>query len=33
MLLVPGAGHNDTLARADTWTAIDQWLSRVAPAR
>jgi pimeloyl-ACP methyl ester carboxylesterase len=33
LLLVPGAGHNDTLAGADTWTAIDQWLSRVAPAR
>jgi pimeloyl-ACP methyl ester carboxylesterase len=33
LLLVPGAGHADTLARADSWAAIDDWLSRVAPAR
>ena len=27
--LVPGAGHNDTLAGADTWRAIESWLARL----
>jgi len=29
LLLVPGAGHNDTLAGADTWRAIETWLGRL----
>jgi pimeloyl-ACP methyl ester carboxylesterase len=33
LFLVPGAGHNDTLANPETWRRIDGWLSRVAPAR
>ena len=33
LLIVPGAGHDDTLGRADTWARIDAWLARVAPPR
>jgi alpha-beta hydrolase superfamily lysophospholipase len=32
LLLVPGAGHDDTL-RPEVWTEIDAWLDRVLPAR
>jgi alpha-beta hydrolase superfamily lysophospholipase len=32
LFIVPRAGHNDTLASAETWTRIDEWLARVAPA-
>lgn len=32
LFLVPGAGHNDTLANPETWRKIDQWLARIAPA-
>jgi uncharacterized protein len=31
LFLVPGAGHNDTLANAETWARIDRWLNGVAP--
>jgi hypothetical protein len=27
LILVPGAGHNDTLAGEQTWRAIEAWLS------
>jgi pimeloyl-ACP methyl ester carboxylesterase len=29
LLVVPGAGHNDTLARPETWKRIEAWLARV----
>jgi uncharacterized protein len=28
LLIVAGAGHNDTLARAETWQRIEEWLAR-----
>jgi len=28
LLIVEGAGHDDTLARAETWQRIEQWLAR-----
>jgi pimeloyl-ACP methyl ester carboxylesterase len=31
LFVVPGAGHNDTLADAETWRRIDQWLVRLEP--
>ena len=33
LLIVPGAGHNDTLAHAGAWKRIDAWLAAVAPLR
>ncbi len=30
LLLVPGAGHNDTLAPEATWQVIEEWLEEVA---
>ena len=33
LLMVPDAGHDDTLGRAETWSRIDAWLARVAPPR
>jgi pimeloyl-ACP methyl ester carboxylesterase len=33
LVIVPGAGHDDTLARAETWARIDAWLARIAPPR
>jgi pimeloyl-ACP methyl ester carboxylesterase len=33
LVIVPGAGHDDTLASADVWARIDRWLARVAPVR
>jgi hypothetical protein len=30
LLLVPGAGHNETLRAAETWTAIEAWLAAQA---
>lgn len=33
LLIVPRAGHNNTLADAETWARIDRWLAEVAPAR
>jgi pimeloyl-ACP methyl ester carboxylesterase len=32
LFLVPGAGHDDTLAHPASWTRIDQWLAWIAPA-
>ena len=29
LLLVPGAGHNDTLAASETWQRIETWLERL----
>jgi uncharacterized protein len=29
LLIVAGAGHNDTLARAETWQRIEDWLARL----
>lgn len=31
LILVPGAGHNDTLAGEQTWRAIEAWLSSLPP--
>ena len=33
LVMVRGAGHDDTLARPEAWARIDAWLERVAPAR
>jgi pimeloyl-ACP methyl ester carboxylesterase len=33
LVLVPRAGHDDTLARPEVWVRIDAWLARVAPPR
>jgi pimeloyl-ACP methyl ester carboxylesterase len=33
LLIVPRAGHNDTLADPETWVRIDRWLAGVAPVR
>lgn len=33
LFIVPGAGHNDTLAHAGAWKRIDAWLAAVAPGR
>ena len=32
LLIVPRAGHNDTLAHTQRWHTIDRWLAGVAPA-
>jgi len=32
LLLVPGAGHNDSLTAA-TWHEIFEWLDRIVPGR
>lgn len=32
LLIVPRAGHNDTLADPRTWERIDAWLAAVAPS-
>jgi hypothetical protein len=29
--MVPGAGHDDTLAHPEVWARIDAWLEGVAP--
>jgi pimeloyl-ACP methyl ester carboxylesterase len=29
LLLVPGAGHDDTLAASETWQSIETWLERI----
>ena len=31
LILVPGAGHNDTLAGEQAWQAIEAWLSSLPP--
>lgn len=31
LLLVPGAGHNQSMNSPDAWTVIDRWLSAVVP--
>ena len=33
LVIVPRAGHDDTLAHPDVWARIDAWLERLAPAR
>jgi pimeloyl-ACP methyl ester carboxylesterase len=33
LLLVDGAGHAQSLARADVWDAIDKWMDDVAGSR
>jgi pimeloyl-ACP methyl ester carboxylesterase len=33
LLIVPRAGHNNTLADTETWVRIDRWLGGVAPVR
>jgi pimeloyl-ACP methyl ester carboxylesterase len=32
LLLVPGAGHNDVLARESSWSAIERWLQALPEA-
>lgn len=32
LLMVEGAGHNDTLARDETWRRIEEWLARLRPS-
>ncbi len=32
LILVPGAGHNDTLAGEQAWRAIEAWLADLPPA-
>jgi pimeloyl-ACP methyl ester carboxylesterase len=33
LVIVARAGHNNTLADAETWVSIDRWLGGLAPAR
>lgn len=29
LLLVPGAGHNESLSKTETWTVIDRWITAI----